>query len=100
MGWHSWSGAATVILFLLNAGHGILRTTRLLGGSDASKAKNRLQWIWVSSFHRTMGAVSHINAMAAVILGLYSGWGAAVLGAPSATLLSAALIFGEIAILS
>jgi cytochrome b-561 domain-containing protein 2 len=97
--WHSWAGLCALAGFVLNAAHGILRTTRLLGGHTTGKSASTLQWIWVSQFHRIAGSTSHVVAMIALILGLYSGWGVNVLGNFTATVLSALLVVGEIAIL-
>lgn len=94
--WHAWAGLCTLLLFFVNATHGILRTMKIIGDS---KSKHRLQWVWVSSFHRTVGTVSLVSAMAAVILGLYSDWGKNVLGYPVASLLTAGLIMGELGML-
>jgi len=97
--WHAWAGMMTLAGFLLNAAHGTLRTMRLLGG-NVNKSSQTLQWIWVSQFHRIAGVLSHIVGTFALVLGLYSAWGIATLGTPIATVLSAMVAVGEIAILA
>ena len=91
--WHSWAGLLAIVLFCASAAHGIYKTT--IGSKSGS-----LQWVWVSSLHRSMGIVAHLVGLTACILGVYSGWGMANLGGSTgAAALSALLILGEAAIL-
>jgi len=96
--WHSWFGILALFGFSLNAMHGMLRTLRL--SHVFFGTSNGFQWIWVSRFHRVLGAGSHVIAAVATILGLYSGWGINNLGGTVAFVLSICVIVGELAILS
>ena len=91
--WHSWVGLLAILLFCANAAHGIFKT--VFSSKTAS-----LQWIWVSSLHRSLGITAHLVGLAACTLGVYSGWGLANLGGQlGAAALTAMLLLGEAGIL-
>ncbi|CAK4626351.1 hypothetical protein LEN26_002276 [Aphanomyces euteiches] len=80
---HSWVGSAALGLNYLNFFFVRAASVKTYGG--------KTNWQWKDTGHRASGTLAFLTSGAAVIYGLYSGWGRANLG-PQGQLIASVLV--------
>ncbi|CAM9938501.1 unnamed protein product [Pylaiella littoralis] len=70
--WHSWAGLLALALWVANIA--------VAGVQTADLEKRRVVFLWKSRNHRWLGKAGFCAGLAAVVLGLHSGWGLRSLG--------------------